>query len=75
MKSNILNSAVRAFCLLLLLPVTFALGQERKPVHFSGLINDYSPLSANVKAAHGRCMANGRWTSGRTGERPTSPPI
>jgi hypothetical protein len=51
MKRHILNSAVPVLALLLLLPVTFALGQERKSVHLSGLINDYSPLSANVKGS------------------------
>jgi hypothetical protein len=51
MKSPFLDSAVHVFCLLLLLPVTLASGQERKPVHLSGLINDYSPSSANVKGS------------------------
>ena len=72
MKSNTLTSAVRVSVLLLLVPATCALAQERRPVHFSGLINDYSPLSTTSKAAHGRCMANGQWTSTRTGEPPTS---
>jgi len=70
MKSNILNSAVRAFCLLLLLPVTFALGQERKPVHFSGLINDYSPLSANVKGSPWEM--HGQWSMDLRSDRGTA---
>lgn len=51
MKRPILNSAMRVLCALFLVSATFALGQERKPVHLSGLINDYSPLSANVKGS------------------------
>jgi hypothetical protein len=37
--------------LLLLVSFTRAVAQERGPVHFSGLINDYSPLSASVKGS------------------------
>jgi hypothetical protein len=51
MKSHILNSAVKVLSVLLFVQSAFALGQERKPVHLSGLINDYSPLSANVKGS------------------------
>jgi hypothetical protein len=51
MKNQILSSAVRVFSVLLLASATFASSQERPPVHFSGLINDYSPLSANVKGS------------------------
>jgi hypothetical protein len=36
---------------LLLVSATCALAQERRSVHFSGLINDYSPLSAPVKGS------------------------
>ena len=43
MKSNPLASAIRALALILLVSTTCALAQERRPVHFSGLINDYSP--------------------------------
>jgi hypothetical protein len=51
MKSKTLTSAVRALSLLLLVSATCALAQERKPAHLSGLINDYSPLDANVKGS------------------------
>jgi len=51
MKSKDLASAVRSLSLLLLCSATCALAQDRKPVHFSGLINDYSPLSATVKGS------------------------
>jgi hypothetical protein len=51
MKGKTLNSAIRMLSLLLLVSATCALAQERTPVHFSGLINDYSPLSASVKGS------------------------
>ena len=51
MKSKTLTSAVRVLSLLLLVSATCALAQERRPVHFSGLINDYSPLSTSVKGS------------------------
>ena len=51
MKSKILISAVRVLSLLVLVSTTCALAQERRSVHFSGLINDYSPLSATVKGS------------------------
>jgi hypothetical protein len=51
MKDKNLASAVRSLSLLLLVSATCALAQDRRPVHFSGLINDYSPLSATVKGS------------------------
>src|SRR3984885_11753799 len=51
MKSKTRTSAVRIFSLLLLVSGTCALAQDRRTVHFSGLINDYSPLSATVKGS------------------------
>ncbi|HUA91560.1 MAG TPA: hypothetical protein VL991_03280 [Terracidiphilus sp.] len=51
MKSSILTSAMRALSLLFLASAACASAQERIPVHFSGLINDYSPLSATVKGS------------------------
>src|ERR1700743_3466131 len=51
MKSNNLASAISALSLLLLVSVTCALEQYRWSVHFSGLINDYSPLSGTVKGS------------------------
>ena len=58
MKSNTLASAVRALSLLLLVSATCALAQYRRPVHFSGLINDYSPPT--VKG--GPWEMHGQWT-------------
>ena len=51
MKSKTLTAAARMLSLLLLVSGTCALAQGRRPVHFSGLINDYSPLSATVKGS------------------------
>jgi hypothetical protein len=51
MRSKILTSAVRALFLVLLLSAAHVFAQDRRPVHFSGLINDYSPLSATVKGS------------------------
>lgn len=51
MKSNTLTSAARMLALLFLASATCASTQERSPVHFSGLINDYSPLSPTVKGS------------------------
>ena len=51
MKSKTRTSAVRIFSLLLLVSGTCALAQDRRTVHFSGLINDYSPLSSTVKGS------------------------
>lgn len=58
MKSKTLASAARIFPLLLLVSATCALAQQRKPVHFSGLINDYSP--STVKG--GPWEMHGQWT-------------
>ena len=51
MKSQPLTAAICILSLLLLVAGTYALAQERRPVHFSGLINDYSPQSAGVKGS------------------------
>jgi hypothetical protein len=57
MKSHTLTSAVRMFSLLLLLSATCALAQNhglaesRKPAHFSGLFNDYVPLSPTISGS------------------------
>jgi hypothetical protein len=57
MKSKTLASVVRALSLLLLVSATSALAQhggltpEPKPVHFSGLFNDYVPLSPTISGS------------------------
>jgi len=49
MQSKHMASAGRALLLLLSVSAPCGLAQDGRPVHFSGLINDYSPLSATVK--------------------------
>src|SRR6202034_4041150 len=51
MKSKSRTSAIRIFSLLLLVSGTCAFAQDRRTVHFSGLINDNSPLSSTVKGS------------------------
>jgi hypothetical protein len=59
MKSRSLTSAVRVFLLLLLVSGAGALAQEQRlAVHYSGLINDYSP--STVKG--GPWEMHGQWT-------------
>ncbi len=60
MKSRVLASAVRLFCILTLFSTGAALAQERGPIHLTGLINDYSPLSATVKGSPWEM--HGQWT-------------
>jgi hypothetical protein len=67
MNSNSLALSVRALALILLVPTTCAFAQERTPVHFTGLLNDYVPLLATVKGSpyemHGQWSmdVNPRW--------------
>jgi hypothetical protein len=51
MKSKTPTSAVRALSLLLLVSATCALAQDRRPVHFSGVFNDYSPANPNISGS------------------------
>jgi hypothetical protein len=51
-------TAVGMLSLLLLISGTCVLGQERKTMHFSGLINDYSPASVTG----GPWEMHGQWT-------------
>lgn len=73
MKSKSLTSAVRVLSLMLLVSATCALAQEGWegwPVHFSGLINDYSPLSATVKGSPWEM--HGQWSMDVRPERGTA---
>src|ERR1700757_509838 len=67
MKSNTPASAVRVLSLLLFVSGTCALAQERTTAHFSGLINDYSPLSATVKGSPWEM--HGQWSMDVNPER------
>ena len=51
MESKSLTPAVRVLSLLLLASTTCALAQERRPVHFTGLLNDYVPSLTTVKGS------------------------
>ena len=62
MKSNSLASPVRVLSVLLFVSTTCAFSQERRPVHLSGLFNDYVPLLSTVKGSpyemHGQWSMN-----------------
>jgi hypothetical protein len=60
MKHKILTSALCVLTLLLLVSAPHGFAQERRPLHFTGLINDYSPLNATVKGSPWEM--HGQWT-------------
>jgi hypothetical protein len=60
MKSKTQTSAVAVLLLYSSIFINCALAQEHRQVHFSGLINDYSPLSATVKGSPWEM--HGQWT-------------
>ncbi len=60
MKSKTLASAAHALSMFLLVSVTCALAQERRPVHLTGLINDYSP--ANPLISGSPYEMHGQWS-------------
>ena len=60
MKAKTLTSAVRVLSLLLLASATCALAQDRNTVHFSGVLNDYTPLLTNVKGSPWE--THGQWS-------------
>jgi len=70
MKSKTLASAVRVLSLLLLVSGTCALAQESRPVHLTGLINDYSPLDPNIKGSP--YEMHGQWSMDVNAERGTA---
>jgi hypothetical protein len=59
MKRRTLTSSARMLSLLLLVAGTCALAQDRKPVHFAGVLNDYSP--ANTLIAGSPYEMHGQW--------------
>jgi hypothetical protein len=69
MKSYTLTTAVRLFLLLALVSGGCAFAQDHRPVHFGGLINDYSP--ATVKG--GPWEMHGQWTLDLLDERDREP--
>jgi hypothetical protein len=60
MKSRLLSSAVGRLSLLLLVAGSCASAQEKRTLQFTGLINDYTPLSASVKGSPWEM--HGQWT-------------
>jgi len=60
MKSRALWSSIRIITVLVLAVVTGALAQAPTPVHFSGVINDYSP--ATTVTPPGPWEIRGPWT-------------
>ena len=70
MNSKSLMSAVRALALLVLVSTTCALAQERRPVHLSGLLNDYVPLLGTVKGSP--YEMHGQWSMDVDPERGTA---
>ena len=60
MKSQFRKAAVRTLSLLVLVAGSRAIAEGNRAVHFSGLINDYSPLSATVKGSP--YEMHGQWT-------------
>jgi hypothetical protein len=70
MKSKTLTSAIRALSLLFLVSATCALAQESRPVHLTGLINDYSPLDLSIKGSP--YEMHGQWSMDVNPERGTA---
>ena len=60
MKAKTLTSAIRVLSLLLVFSATCALAQDRGTVHFSGILNDYTPLITNVKGSPWE--THGQWS-------------
>ena len=70
MKSKTLTSAAGALSLIVLVASVCAFAQDRRPVHFSGLINDFSPLNATVKGSPWEM--HGQWSIDLHPERSTA---
>jgi hypothetical protein len=76
MKGKTLTSAARVLSLLLLASAAYALAQngnlarERKPVHLSGLFNDYVPLNASISGSP--YEMHGQWSMDLRPERGTA---
>jgi hypothetical protein len=70
MRSKMVTSAVQILSLLLTVAGSSALAGERRTAHFSGLINDYSPLSTSVKGSPWEM--HGQWSMDIDLERETA---
>ena len=60
MKAKTLPSVVRVLSLLLLISATCAFAQDRNTMHFSGVLNDYTPLLSTVKGSPWE--THGQWS-------------
>lgn len=70
MKTKSFAAVKRVLFLLLLTATVPVLAEEHKPLHFSGLINDYTPLSATVKGSPWEM--HGQWSMDIYPERGTA---
>ncbi|SDE96408.1 hypothetical protein [Terriglobus roseus] len=70
MKSKVLAVAVRVLSVLLLASTAHLRAQDHQPLHLSGLINDYTPLSATVKGSPWEM--HGQWSMDIYPERGTA---
>ena len=70
MKSKTLASAVRVLSLLLLVSGICASAQEGRPVHLTGLLNDYSPQDPNIKGSP--YEMHGQWSMDVNAEKGTA---
>jgi hypothetical protein len=69
-KSKTMASAVPVLSLLLLVSGSCALAQERRPVHLSGLINDYTPSNPLISGSP--YEMHGQWSMDVNPERGTA---
>lgn len=51
MKRNVLSSAVRSLCIFGLASASCALAQAPTPVHYAGVLNDYTPVDPNINGS------------------------
>jgi len=70
MKSKTLTSTVSVLSVFLLSSAVHVFAQQGRPLHFSGLINDYSPPSASVKGSPWEM--HGQWSMDVRPERGTA---
>ncbi len=70
MKSNTFTSAVRVLSLVFLVSAACALAEEHWPVHFSGVLNDYTPADPNIKGSP--YEMHGQWSMEVDAERGTA---
>ena len=70
MKSKTLASAVRVLSLLFLVSGTCALAQENRPVHLTGLLNDYTPPDPSIKGSP--YEMHGQWSMDVNPQRSTA---